>query len=110
MTKSIIYTVTLMFLFCSSSKASNESGHDKENGSKPADSQACVLNYPAFEVEVPHFDLLQCPKSENVSMSEGICRLAIIGDKGYLYTFKLKSGSLCLTDAKEVPLVDYFSD
>ena len=77
--------------------------------SKPADSQACV-NYPAFEVEVPHFDLMQCPESENVSVSEGICRLAIIGNKAYLYTFKLKSGSLCLSNAKEVPLADYFSD
>ena len=107
MIKNIIYASTLLFAFCSPSQGSNEAGH---SDNKPADSQACVLNYPAFEGEVPHFDLMQCPDSENVSMSEGICRLSIIGDKAYLYTFKLKSGSLCLSDAKEVPLADYFSD
>ena len=107
MIKNIIYASTLLFAFCRLSQGSTEAGH-RDN--KPADSQACVLNYPAFEVEVPHFDLMQCPDREKVSMSEGICRLSIIGDKAYLYTFKLKSGSLCLSDAKEVPLADYFSD
>ena len=107
MIKNIIFASTLVFVFCSPSQGSNESGH---SDNKPDDSQACVLNYPAFEVEVPHFDLMKCPESENVSMSEGICRLSIIGNKAFLYTFKLKSGSLCLSDAKEVPLADYFSD
>lgn len=107
MIKNIIFASTLVFAFCSPSQGSNEAGH---SDNKPADSQACVLNYPAFEVEVPHFDLMKCPESENVSMSEGICRLSIIGNKAFLYTFKLKSGSLCLSDAKEVPLADYFSD
>ena len=108
MVKNIICAWTLIFAFSSPSQGSNESGHSEN--SKPADSQACVVNYPAFEVEVPHFDLVQCPEGENVSMSEGICRLSIIGNKAFLYTFKLKSGSLCLSDAKEVPLADYFSD
>ena len=107
MIKNFLYASTLLFAICSPSQGSNEADH---SNNKPADSQACVLNYPAFEVEVPHFDLMQCPDSEKVSMSEGICRLSIIGDKAYLYTFKLKSGSLCLSDAKEVPLADYFSD
>ena len=108
MIRNIICASTLIFAFCSPSQGSNESGHNED--SRPADSQACVVNYPAFEVEVPHFDLVQCPESENVSVSEGICRLAIIGNKAYLYTFKLKSGSLCLSNAKEVPLADYFTD
>ena len=107
MIKNILLASTLVFVFCSPSQSSSKTGH---GDNKPADSQACVLNYPAFEVEVPHFDLMQCPESENVSMSEGICRLSIIGDKAYLYAFKLKSSSLCLSDAKEVPLADYFSD
>lgn len=99
MMKNILSVLTLTVLFASQSHGSNEVSHN----------QSCELNYPAFEVEVPHFDLIECPKSEQVSASEGFCRLSIIGDKSYLYTFKLKNGAMCLSDAKEVPLSDYLS-
>lgn len=99
MIKSILSTITLTLLFSAQSQSSNEVNHN----------QSCELNYPAFEVEVPHFDLVKCPKEENVSASEGFCRLSVIGDKSYLYTFKLKNGAMCLADAKEVPLSDYLT-
>ena len=39
--------------------------------------------------------------------SEGFCRLGLVGDKAFLYTFKLIDKSMCMTDAKEVPLSNF---
>ena len=107
--KKILSAMALVALFISQSEGSSGDSHNKATDAKPTAGESCELNYPAFEMEVPHFDLTQCPPEEKISMSAGFCRLAIIGDKSYLYTFELKGTSLCLTDAKEVPLSDYLT-
>ena len=107
--KKLLIAMALLAFFVSHSEGSTGDSHSKAKEAKPTTGESCELNYPAFEVEVPHFDLMQCPPEEKISMSAGFCRLAIIGDKSYLYTFELKGTSLCLTDAKEVPLSDYLT-
>lgn len=69
----------------------------------------CVINYLEFEGNVSHLDLPVCPDSVEMDPSEGFCRLGLVGDKAYLYTFKLVDKSMCMVDAKEVPLSDFLT-
>ncbi len=96
-----LLTSLLFFLSTAVVATSSANGYGNKDG--------CPLNYPEFESNVAHFDLPKCPDSENVSLSDGFCRLSLIGDKAYLYTFKSMKGTVCLTAAKEVPLADYLS-
>ena len=69
----------------------------------------CVINYLEFESNIAHLDLPSCPEGIEMDPSEGFCRLGLVGDKAFLYTFKLIDKSMCMTDAKEVPLSNFLS-
>ena len=69
----------------------------------------CVINYLEFESNIAHLDLPSCPEEIAMDPSEGFCRLGLVGDKAFLYTFKLIDKSMCMTDAKEVPLSNFLS-
>ena len=69
----------------------------------------CVIDYLEFESNIAHLDLPSCPEGIEMDPSEGFCRLGLVGDKAFLYTFKLIDKSMCMTDAKEVPLSNFLS-
>ena len=69
----------------------------------------CVINYLEFESNIAHLDLPSCPEGIEMDPSEGFCRLGLVGDKAFLYTFKLVDKSMCMTDAKEVPLSNFLT-
>ena len=69
----------------------------------------CMINYLEFESNIAHLDLPSCPEGIEMDPSEGFCRLGLVGDKAFLYTFKLIDKSMCMTDAQEVPLSNFLS-
>ena len=107
MKKSIFIISSL--LFASHLQGSSGNHTTLHDGSGSTGSQSCQISYPEFEENVLHFDLSKCPESENVPIAAGFCRLAILGDKAFLYTFKIMGSSLCMTGAKEVSLSEYLS-
>ncbi len=70
----------------------------------------CAINYLEFESNIAHLDLPACPEGVEMNPSEGFCRLGLVGDKAFLYTFKLIDKSMCMVDAREVPLSDFLSN
>ena len=69
----------------------------------------CVINYLEFEGNISHLDLPACPEGNEMDPSEGFCRLGLVGDKAFLYIFKLVDKSMCMTEVKEVPLSDFLT-
>ncbi len=69
----------------------------------------CAINYLEFEGNISHLDLPACPEGNEMDPSEGFCRLGLVGDKAFLYIFKLVDKSMCMTDVKEVPLSDFLT-
>ena len=79
------------------------------NSSWSTPNAGCVINYLEFEGNIAHLDLPVCPDGVDMNPSEGFCRLGLVGDKAYLYTFKLVDKAMCMTDAKQVPLSDFLA-
>ncbi len=58
---------------------------------------ACVMNYPAFEVSIPHLDLPSCPK--DLARPGAFCRVTAANDAVHVFVFEEK-GRQCLLAMK----------
>ena len=57
----------------------------------------CGMNYPVFEVAIPHLDLPACPK--NLARPNAFCRVTTANDAVHVFVFEEK-GKQCLLAVK----------
>lgn len=66
----------------------------------------CPVPYSEFEANIPHVDLIECPKNKPDS-ELGFCRLVMDGDDGYVYVFLYTDDDSCLSDIRRARKADY---
>jgi hypothetical protein len=59
--------------------------------------ETCALNYPVFEVSIPHLDLPACPK--DLARPNAFCRVTTANDAVHVFVFEEK-GKQCLLAVK----------
>lgn len=57
----------------------------------------CAMNYPTFEVAIPHLDLPACPK--DLARPNTFCRVTTANDAVHVFVFEEK-GKQCLLAVK----------
>jgi hypothetical protein len=57
----------------------------------------CAMNYPVFEVSIPHLDLPACPK--DLARPNAFCRVTTANDAVHVFVFEEK-GKQCLLAVK----------
>jgi hypothetical protein len=57
----------------------------------------CAMNYPVFEVSIPHLDLPVCPK--DLARPNAFCRVTTANDAVHVFVFEEK-GKQCLLAVK----------
>ena len=72
----------------------------------PAVAAECPVNYSEFEENIPHLDLIECPKNKPDS-ELGFCRLVMDGDDAYIYAFLYTDDEPCLSDIRRARKADY---
>lgn len=66
----------------------------------------CPVPYSEFEANIPHVDLIECPKNKPDS-ELGFCRLVMDGDDAYVYVFLYTDDDSCLNDIRRARKADY---
>lgn len=66
----------------------------------------CPVPYSEFEENIPHIDMVECPKNKPDS-ELGFCRLVMDGDDGYVYAFLYTDDEPCLSDIRKAKKADY---
>jgi len=59
--------------------------------------ESCAMNYPVFEVSIPHLDLPACPK--DLARPNAFCRVTTANDAVHVFVFEEK-GKQCLLAVK----------
>jgi hypothetical protein len=59
--------------------------------------ETCAMNYPVFEVSIPHLDLPACPK--DLARPNAFCRVTTANDAVHVFVFEEK-GKQCLLAVK----------
>jgi hypothetical protein len=59
--------------------------------------ESCAMNYPVFEVAIPHLDLPACPK--DLARPNSFCRVTTANDAVHVFVFEEK-GKQCLLAVK----------
>jgi hypothetical protein len=59
--------------------------------------ETCAMNYPVFEVSIPHLDLPACPK--DAARPGAFCRVTAANDAVHVFVFEEK-GKQCLLAVK----------
>lgn len=59
--------------------------------------ETCAMNYPVFEVSIPHLDLPACPK--DLARAAAFCRVTTANDAVHVFVFEEK-GKQCLLAVK----------
>lgn len=59
--------------------------------------ESCAMNYPVFEVAIPHLDLPACPK--DLARPNTFCRATAANDALHVFVFEEK-GKQCLLAVK----------
>ncbi len=72
----------------------------------PAVAAECPVPYSEFEENIPHIDLIECPKNKPDS-ELGFCRLVMDGDDAYVYVFLYTDDDSCLNDIRRARKADY---
>jgi len=72
----------------------------------PAMAAECPVSYSEFEANIPHVDLIECPKN-NPDSELGFCRLVMDGDDAYVYVFLYTDDDSCLSDIRRARKTDY---
>lgn len=57
----------------------------------------CAMNYPVFEIAIPHLDLPACPK--DLARPGAFCRVTTANDAVHVFVFEEK-GKQCLLAVK----------
>lgn len=55
--------------------------------------ETCAMNYPVFEMSIPHLDLPACPK--DLARPGAFCRVTTANDAVHVFVFEEK-GKQCL--------------
>jgi len=66
-------------------------------GSAAQAQESCAMNYPVFEVSIPHLDLPACPK--DLARPNAFCRVTTANDAVHVFVFEEK-GKQCLLAVK----------
>jgi hypothetical protein len=66
----------------------------------------CPVPYSEFEENIPHIDMLACPK-HSPNEDTGFCRLVMEGEKVFVYSFHYTDEEPCLVAIEKAKKATY---